>query len=86
MYLGIRCVIAKSFARIHIANLINAGILPLTFANPDDYDALQQDSKLKFRNLKDGIAAGKVIMVDETTGKEIVLQGEFTQRQQQILL
>ena len=86
MYLGIRCVIAKSFARIHIANLINAGILPLTFANPEDYDALQQDSKLTFRNLKEGVASGKVIMTDETTGKEIVLQGEFTQRQQQILL
>ena len=86
MYLGIRCVIAKSFARIHIANLINAGILPLTFANPEDYDALQQDSKLIFRNLKEGIASGKVIVTDETTGKEIVLQGEFTQRQQQILL
>ena len=41
MYLGIRCVVAKSFARIHAANLINAGILPLTFENPADYDALQ---------------------------------------------
>ena len=86
MYLGIRCVIAKSFARIHVANLINAGILPLTFANPDDYDALNQGSKLSFRDLKAGIAAGKVIMVDETTGKEIILEGEFTERQQAILL
>ena len=86
MYLGIRCVIAKSFARIHIANLINAGILPLTFADPDDYDALTQGSKLSFRDLKAGIAAGKVIMTDETTGKEILLTGEFTQRQQEILL
>ena len=86
MYLGIRCVIAKSFARIHIANLINAGILPLTFANPDDYEALTQGSKLTFRNLKEGIATGKVLMTDESTGKEIMLTGEFTQRQQQILL
>ena len=86
MYLGIRCVIAKSFARIHIANLINAGILPLTFANPEDYDCLEQGGKLSFRNLKEGIATGKVIMTDEATGKEIVLQGEFTQRQQEILL
>ena len=86
MYLGIRCVIAKSFARIHIANLINAGILPLTFADPADYDALNQGSKLTFRNLKAGLATGTVVMVDETTGKEIVLKGEFTQRQQQILL
>ncbi len=86
MYLGIRCVIAKSFARIHIANLINAGILPLTFANPEDYEALTQGSKLTFRNLKEGIATGKVLMTDESTGKEIMLTGEFTQRQQQILL
>ncbi len=86
MYLGIRCVIAKSFARIHIANLINAGILPLTFADPADYDALTQGSRLTFKNLKDGIATGKVTMTDENTGKEILLTGEFTQRQQQILL
>ncbi len=86
MYLGIRCVIAKSFARIHIANLINAGILPLTFADPADYDALTEGSRLTFKNLKDGIATGKVTMTDENTGKEILLTGEFTQRQQQILL
>ncbi len=86
MYLGIRCVIAKSFARIHIANLINAGILPLTFADQADYDALNQGSKLIFKDLKAGIAAGTVVMTDTATGKEIVLKGEFTQRQQEILL
>jgi aconitate hydratase len=86
MYLGIRCVIAKSFARIHVANLINAGILPLTFKDASDYDALTQGSKLTFKNLKAGIAAGSVVAIDETTGKEIRLQGEFTLRQQQILL
>ena len=86
MYLGIRCVIAKSFARIHIANLINAGILPLTFADPADYDSLSEGSRLTFKNLKDGIATGKVTMTDEATGKQILLTGEFTERQQQILL
>ncbi len=86
MYLGIRCVIAKSFARIHIANLINAGILPLTFENPEDYDALTQGSKLVFENLKAGIAAGKVKMTDTATGREILLTCEFTERQQAILL
>ena len=86
MYLGIRCVIAKSFARIHVANLINAGILPLTFANAEDYDALTQGSKLTFQNLKEGIATGKVMMTDETTGKEIMLTCDFTKRQQEILL
>ena len=86
MYLGIRCVIAKSFARIHVANLINAGILPLTFADPGDYDTLSQDSRLIFRDLKSGIATGTVLAIDEKTGKEIVLKGELTTRQQQILL
>ena len=46
MYLGVRAVITKSFARIHVANLINAGIMPLTFKNPDDYDKLNQSDKL----------------------------------------
>jgi len=86
MYLGIRCVIAKSFARIHVANLINAGILPLTFENPADYDSLQQGSRLVIRDLKAGIVSGTVEMTEETTGREIRLKGEFTQRQQQILL
>ena len=51
-----------------------------------DYDALEQGSRLSFRNLKNGIAEGTVVMVEENTGKEIVLKGEFTQRQQEILL
>ena len=85
MYLGIRCVIAKSFARIHVANLINAGILPLTFENPEDYDVISQGAKLSFRNLHEGIRTGTVIAQDET-GKSYTLKGEFTDRQQQILL
>ena len=83
---GTGCVIAKSFARIHIANLINAGILPLTFADPADYDVLDQNSRLTFRDLKAGITAGTVVATDEASGREIVLKGEFTSRQQQILL
>ena len=86
MYLGVRCVIAKSFARIHVANLINAGILPLTFADPADYDGLTQDNRLSFRNIKNGIAAGRVEMTDESTGKKMVLNCDLTPRQQAILL
>ncbi|MBR5881378.1 MAG: aconitate hydratase, partial [Clostridia bacterium] len=47
LYLGVRAVVAKSFARIHVANLINAGILPLTFVNPDDYDKVSQGDELE---------------------------------------
>ena len=86
MYLGIRCVIAKSFARIHVANLINAGILPLTFANPEDYDALEQGHQLRLNDIAAGMAAGKLTVIDETTGKEIVAECALTERQQKILL
>ena len=86
MYLGIRCVLAKSFARIHAANLINAGILPLTFENPGDYDALQQDHSLRITDIRNGMALGKITVVDETTGKTIPVRCNFTPRQQQILL
>jgi 3-isopropylmalate dehydratase small subunit len=65
MYLGVRCVIAKSFARIHVANLINAGILPVTFANPDDYDKLNQDPKLTISNIVKGMEEGKLTVTDE---------------------
>ena len=86
MYLGIRCVIAKSFARIHVANLINAGILPLTFANADDYDTLTQDDVLCLRDLPNGIAQGSVTIENTTTGKTFTALCSLTQRQQEILL
>ena len=79
MYLGIRCVIAKSFARIHVANLINAGILPLTFADSDDYDSLQQGSVLTLNNLESGMKTGKLIL--NTGTKEIPLVCDLTDRQ-----
>ncbi len=84
MYLGIRCVIAKSFARIHVANLINAGILPLTFQNPEDYDTLSQGCRLTLKNIKSGMASGTVLLTDGT--HEIPLTCQLTQRQQDILL
>ncbi len=85
MYLGIRCVLAKSFARIHVANLINAGILPLTFADPADYDRLEQGHKLQLMGIHKGMAEGKIAVLDETTGEEIIAVCDFTQRQQSIL-
>ena len=86
MYLGIRSVIAKSFARIHIANLINAGILPMTFENPEDYDALEQDHVLKLSDIKTGMAQGKICVTDVTTGKEFYAICNLTERQQAILM
>ena len=85
LYLGVRAVIAKSFARIHAANLINAGIMPLTFADPDDYDLLSQDDELKIENVYAGMDSGKMILKDVTAGREIALSCEFTERQKAIL-
>jgi aconitate hydratase len=79
-------VIAKSFARIHAANLINAGILPLTFADPADYDALQQDHVLQLTDLAAGMASGTIAIENQTTGATIYAQCALTERQQKILL
>ena len=84
MYLGIRCVVAKSFARIHAANLINAGILPLTFQNPEDYELLSQDDSLTIDGISSGMADGELVM--KASGKEIKLSCDLTDRQQKILL
>lgn len=86
MYLGIRCVVAKSFARIHAANLINAGILPLTFENPADYDALQPGARLRIDGIRAGMAAGKLTLTDTAAGKAYPVVCSLTGRQQAILL
>ena len=85
MYLGIRCVIAKSFARIHVANLINAGILPVTFANPEDYDRLEQGGNLTISNIVKGMEEGKLTVTDET-GFAFQVVCNLTDRQRAILL
>ncbi len=85
LYLGVRAVIAKSFARIHAANLINAGILPLTFKNPDDYDKLSQGDMLSLSGIYAGMDKGEITLKDETTGAEIALTCAFTARQKAML-
>ena len=85
LYLGVRAVITKSFARIHIANLINAGIMPLTFQNPDDYEKIDQGDKLTIKNIYAGMESGAMTLIDETKGLEIPLTCAFTDRQIAIL-
>ena len=85
MYLGIRGVIAKSFARIHIANLINSGILPMTFENPEDYEKLEQDAKLTITGIVDGMKTGK-LTVTADNGFTFTVNCDLTARQQAILL
>jgi aconitate hydratase len=85
MYLGVRCVLAKSFARIHVANLINAGVLPLTFENPDDYDCVEQNHVLRLTDIHKGMEEGRIAIFDETANKTIYGVCNFTDRQQKIL-
>ncbi len=85
MYLGVRVVITKSFARIHVANLINSGIMPLTFKNTDDYDKINQGDKLSISNVFSGMDKGVMTLKNETSGEEIELVCDFTERQKKIL-
>ncbi len=85
LYLGVRCVIAKSFARIHVANLINAGILPLTFKNADDYDKLTQGDNLELCGIHEGMDKGEITLKDKTTGESFTLVCSFSDRQKEML-
>ena len=85
LYLGVRVVITKSFARIHVANLINAGIMPLTFADPADYDKVNQGDTLSISDVWDGMDCGTMTLCNETTGEKIPLVCSFTDRQKAIL-
>jgi aconitate hydratase len=87
-YLGIRAKFAKSFARIHKANLINFGILPLVFDNPDDYESISDGARIRLRNARADIEAGKDILTVEIveTGQKIACKLSVTDRERQILL
>ena len=83
LYLGVRAVVAKSFARIHQANLINAGILPLSFKDPEDYDRLEQGEKLVLSGILEGLETGEMTL--HAKAGDIKLLCSFTRRQQEIL-
>jgi aconitate hydratase len=86
-YLGLRVVLAKDFARIHWQNLINFGILPITFENPAEYDEVKQGDVLKFSGLKDQLAKGPTIAVRNVTRKRtFTAVHELSDRQVEILL
>ncbi|MEE1023613.1 MAG: aconitate hydratase [Acutalibacteraceae bacterium] len=88
LYLGVKAVIAKSFARIHVANLINAGIIPMTFVNEADYDAVNKDDSLVFDGIKDAIKNGDNVFTvkNETSDKTFDVKIDFTERQRSMLL
>lgn len=85
-YLGVRAKIVKSFARIHKANLVNFGILPLTFADPNDYDAIEQGDEIVIANVKAAIAGGASDIPVTVNGREIMTRLDVSERQRRMLL
>ncbi|HEY9765533.1 MAG TPA: hypothetical protein V6C82_04185, partial [Chroococcales cyanobacterium] len=87
MYLSVKAVVAKSFERIHTANLINFGILPLTFKNEADYEKIDQLDVLEIPNAKALIEKLQpLVLFDKTKNIEIPLEYHFSERQKGILL
>ena len=87
LYLGVKAVLVKSFARIHRANLINAGILPLTFVDPADYDKIDQGDELVIENVRDKVTKGEAIVVKNATkGIDIPVDCDLTDRTRDIIL
>ena len=85
LYLGIKAVVAKSFARIHVANLINFGIVPMTLECPDDYDLISESDSFEIKGFAEAIAS-KDRVEAVVNGKKIQLKLSFTERQRAILL
>jgi len=87
MFLGVKAVVVKSFARIHKANLINFGIAPLTFKNGSDYDTISKDDIISFPSFIDDIKKGnEVKAINKTTGKEMIFLHDLTAKSIDILL
>ena len=87
LYLGVKAVLVKSFARIHRSNLINAGILPLTFVNEADYDKISQNDDLVIENLINSIKGdGKLVVKNKSNGAEIPVVCELSERAKAIVV
>lgn len=87
LYLGVKAVITKSFARIHVANLVNAGILPFTFVHEDDYDKIDQMDELSLPNIKDCIENKKqIVLKNITKGEEYELDSSHLSDRQRAML
>lgn len=86
LYLGIKGVLAKSFARIHKNNLINNGILPLVFDNEADYDSIDMGDTLLLKNLQSGVNKSKFVVLNKTKGLEINVTLDVTERQKNFII
>ncbi|EHI97046.1 aconitate hydratase [Clostridium sp. DL-VIII] len=81
LYLGVKAVIAKSFARIHKANLINNGIIPMEFKNEEDYDGINLIDDLKIENIQTALDSGIVIVKNLTKGIEFEAKVDLTEKE-----
>lgn len=87
LYLGVKAVLVKSFARIHMANLINAGIIPMTFADESDYDKIDMLDELKIENLIESLkSSDSVIVKNVTKGVDIKAKLDLSERQRAMLI
>lgn len=86
LYLGIKFVLAKSFARIHRSNLINSGILPLVFENPADYDDFEFGQKLVIENALEQVKNPVITVKNADTGKEYKVKGNFSELETEMIL
>jgi len=86
MYLGVRAVIAKSIERIHKANLINSGIIPLIFKNPEDYELIQAEDKLEIQNIHRLSGQFEIVVINHTQNTEFNVCHDLTQRQVKIVM
>ena len=87
LYLGVKAVLVKSFARIHRANLINAGIIPLEFADEKDYDSIDLGDSLAVENIRGQIEAGEgITIINKSKNVEIKTKCALTERQKDIIL
>ena len=87
LYLGIKAVVAKSYARIHCANLANMGLIPLQFVNEDDYDRIDQMDDLRLPHIKEELEQGnQVTLEDVTKGITIQVEAQLTKRQRAMVI
>lgn len=86
MYLCVKAVIAKSIARIHKGNLVNHGIIPMLFADPSDYDKIDQEDELEFNNLLDQIPTRKVTVTDKTKGFDFEVNLDLSDNEVEVVL
>jgi aconitate hydratase len=87
MYLGVKAILAKSYARIHRSNLINFGILPLTFKDPDEFERVQQGDQLRIKGIRERLKGNGFLKVENVTKERVFeVSDGLNQREKEVLL